>query len=444
MIAVVANGGSTDDGRPSKGRRFLFRIASVVFALILATVVAELALRIFTNALLGEERTAVFYDRYNTTPRGMYFHDPQAGMNFMWPSAEMTAHSHGYFWNHRTDARGFRNPPERQGTDVLLLGDSLIYGHGLDDDETVTSILHKDYGYSAYNMARQGDCLYQQYVLTRLFLDEFTPQTIMLFVFSNDLVDLGKTRDPGQIHLAPEIDLHNYAAIRGRIKQKGANKPRIPFYRRFIIPRLLVASGRSKKADAKGKGSAGKGRDKILALQRQGVLPPPGEVLDIEYARRVLSIPRFRRRITGNWRTLDAASLSVAEQYYRRILLDLKRRCDKRQTRLVVVNLALNQEGYWRKNSGRWGARFAKKSSVEISKEARDYVSDFVLDLRVRSVAQVGAMTAVVARDVQVEYLNLSEDFRAVDNYLPNDGHLSREGHSRLAERLNRLLSSNP
>lgn len=444
MIAVVVNGGSTDDGRSSKGRRLLFRIASVVFALILATVVAELALRIFTNVLLGEKRTAVFYDRYNTTPRGMYFHDLQAGMNFMWPSVEMTAYSHGYFWNHRTDARGFRNTPERQGTDVLLLGDSLVYGHGLDDDKTVTSILHKDYGYSAYNMARQGDCLYQQYVLTRLFLDEFTPQTILLFVFSNDLVDLGKIREPGQIDRAPEIDLHNYAAIRGRIKQKGANKPRIPFYRRFIIPRLLVASGRSQKADAKGKGSAGKRREKILALQRQGVLPPPGEVLDIEYARRVLSIPKFRRRITGNWRTLDAASLSVAEQYYRRILLDLKRRCDERQTRLVIVNLALIQDGYWRANIARSIGSIGEKFGIEITQEARDYVSDFKLDLRAKSVAQVGAMTAVVARDVQVEYLDLSKDFRSIDNYLPNDGHLSPEGHRRLAERLNRLLSSNP
>ncbi len=444
MIAVVTGGGSTDDGRPSKGRRFLFRIASVVFALILATVVAELALRIFTNALLGEKRTTVFYDRYNTTPRGMYFYDLQTGMNFMWPSAEMTAYSHGYFWTHRTDARGFRNPPERQGTDILLLGDSLIYGHGLDDDETVTSILHKDYGYSAYNMARQGDCLYQQYVLTRLFLDEFTPQTILLFVFSNDLVDLGKIRGPGQVHLAPEIDLHNYAAIRGKIKQKGANKPRIPFYRRLIIPRLLVALGRSKKADTKKKASAGEQEKKVLGLRQKGFLPQPGEPVTREHARRLLSIPKMRRRITGNWLTLDDKPLSETEQYYRRILLDLKRRCDKRQTRLVVVNLALNQEGYWRKNSGEWGARFAEKSSVEISKEARDYVSDFVLDVRVRSVAQVGVMTARVVADVQVEYLDLSQEFHSIDNYLPNDGHLSLEGHRRLAERLNRLLSSNP
>ena len=158
----------------------------------------------------------------------------------------------------------------------------------------------------------------------------------------------------------------------------------------------------------------------------------------------MLSIPQFRRRITGNWRTLDDKSLSEVEQYYQRILLDLKRRCDERQTRLVVVNLALNQEGHWRANIARSDASMGEKLGIEITQEARDYASDFKFDLRVKSVTQVGAMTAKVARDVKVEYLDLSEDFRSIENYLPNNGHLSKEGHSRLAERLHRLLSSKP
>lgn len=433
---------STGGGQSTKSRRIVFRITSILIALALATVIAEIALQTFTVSLLGEDRTAAFFDRYNTRPDGMYFRDRELGMNFMWPSAEMTAYSHGYFWTHRTDERGFRNPEDRRKTDILLLGDSMIYGHGLDDDETVASFLRREYGHHVYNMARQGDCLHEQYVLTRLFLDELSPQTILLFVFSNDLVDLTKTRNADQIDRAPEIEAYDYRAIRKRIARESEERPDDSFLRRFIIPKLLFSLKKSKRTNEKFKNRAAERKKKIMALQEEGVLPQFGETLDLEHARRVLSVPKLRRRITGNWRTLDGPSLSRVEHYYRRILLDLKHRCDARKAKLVVVNLALIQEDYWRANNARWGSQIEERLEFEITREARDYVLKSMFDLRARSAAQVGAVAAKVTRDIQIEHLDLSQDFRSIDNYLPNDGHLSRKGHEKLAERLHRMLSS--
>ncbi len=55
------------------------------------------------------------------------------------------------------DRRGFRNAVSRDRAEVSLLGDSMIYGQGVDIDETVGHYLESEMGKSVVNLARQGD-----------------------------------------------------------------------------------------------------------------------------------------------------------------------------------------------------------------------------------------------------------------------------------------------
>jgi hypothetical protein len=91
----------------------------------------------------------------------------------------------GLRWRHATDARGFRNP-DGVPTQVLLLGDSMIYGHGVEEPATVAGVLRREHAIAAYDMSRQGSCLYDDYVLLRLWLERLRPRQVVLFVFVND------------------------------------------------------------------------------------------------------------------------------------------------------------------------------------------------------------------------------------------------------------------
>ena len=440
-MGIIPPPGDETARSPVKRRFFLFRIATLLFGLILATIAAEIALRAFPEALLGVDLTSALYDPYNTTPLGMYFREPQARMNVMWPSLELKAYSHGYFWTHRTDARGFRNPMDRRATEILLFGDSVIYGHGVEDDQTVTSFLHRDYGYPVYNMARQGDCLYEHYRLIRLYLDELSPRTVLLFAFSNDLVDLAKTDAFARMDHLPEIEGYDYAAIRRSIEQRGRNRPSAPFHSQFLLGRLAAVrenpDGEKPRRGAKGRRPSAL----LLDLQSRGVLPQDVKTLDLGQAKQIVSIDRVRDRLEGGWRGLDAADLAPAEQYYLQILRDLRDRCREKGTRLVLVNLALDQGEYWRADVDKTLAKIERRIDLAVTPEAEKYLAGFMYDARVKMAAQVGSVLAEVAREDQIDYLDLSALFTAGDNYLENDGHLSAIGHRRLADLLHGYLS---
>lgn len=70
--------------------------------------------------------------KYSTQLGGIYYYDHRLQMNFMLPNHATTMYYNGYVWRHETDALGFRNKPLQVPTDVVLLGDSVVYGHGVD------------------------------------------------------------------------------------------------------------------------------------------------------------------------------------------------------------------------------------------------------------------------------------------------------------------------
>ena len=73
----------------------------------------------------------------------IYYQDRDLGMNFMIPNMKTRMYANGYVWEDATDALGFRNRPLPVPADVMLLGDSIVYGHGVEFPDTLGAQLEQ-------------------------------------------------------------------------------------------------------------------------------------------------------------------------------------------------------------------------------------------------------------------------------------------------------------
>ena len=93
-------------------------------------------------------------------------------------------------WQHQTDVLGFRNDPLHIPADVVLLGDSVVYGHGVNFEHTVGHLLERRTGLRVVNLGRQADCAYQQAYLLTTHLPVFRPRVVVHVFTQNDIEDL--------------------------------------------------------------------------------------------------------------------------------------------------------------------------------------------------------------------------------------------------------------
>jgi len=178
------------------GPRLLLSLC--VFWGLLELLLRVLALRLPAN--IGNEVVR----SYSCERGGIYFRDAPTGLQFCYPADHKRVIFNRRAWSHITDSRGFRNPP---GTicEVMLLGDSFIYGHGVEEPDTLAANLRNQHGWKAYNMARQGDTLCQEYLLFRLFAPVLKPRRVILFAFGNDFWDLKGNHQPRDLLDPPEL-----------------------------------------------------------------------------------------------------------------------------------------------------------------------------------------------------------------------------------------------
>jgi lysophospholipase L1-like esterase len=165
--------------------------ALMAWSLVFVTwiVVVEIFLRcfyeIFPQAVRNHLATG-----YHSGFTGIYNYDPETGMNVMKPHFERKMYFNGYRWHHRTDWMGFRNPADRSHADVVLLGDSMLYGHGLEEAHTVRHELEEIIGRPVSNLGIQGGSVYQEYQILKRFALKLEPKFIFLFFLANDIHDL--------------------------------------------------------------------------------------------------------------------------------------------------------------------------------------------------------------------------------------------------------------
>jgi hypothetical protein len=140
--------------------------------------------------LLGDTFANGVLTKYSTKPGGIYYFDPVLRMNFMLPSFETEMMYNGYRWHHQTDQYGFRNYENRTRADILLLGDSHTYGHGLEMEQTVGYFLEQLTGRAVYNLGRQADSSFQEAYLLTEQIARLQPQVVLYFFCENDIRDV--------------------------------------------------------------------------------------------------------------------------------------------------------------------------------------------------------------------------------------------------------------
>jgi hypothetical protein len=339
--------------------------SAAIFLLLL-----EGALRLFPS-VLGPRMANAVYSAYGAFPGGIYFVDRPTGVQFMRASYSTVNYFNGYRWHHRTDRFGFRDPPDLAERSVLLLGDSLIYGHGVEEEETVAHYLRSRYGIPAYNMARQGDCLFQEYVLLRTWTERFHPRRAQIFVFVNDFDDLLVYRSDEELADAPEIDRFDYPALRGRLLREGTDPP-YPLYRQLYRSRALRLLRAIGLEAVEGPWMA-----RAHAASPTSPLPYLRPILEEDTARRLFA-------------------------YYRRLLGDLGVRLREMGVELEVVFLYLDG--------------FAPGPQA---REAQDRLD--------RGLDGLCAELGIPYRVTHGVFTGCRECF------LPGDGHFTAEGHRRLA-----------
>jgi hypothetical protein len=173
----------------TRGRRIVAQIALAVASVLLVLGALELTLRRWPT-LLGQEFANGALTRYSTKADGIYYFDRRLRIYFMIPKYRTTMYYNGYVWQHQTDALGFRNDPLHVPADVVLLGDSVVYGHGVNFEHTLGHLLERRSGLRVANLGRQGDCAFQEAYLLTEYLPVFRPRVVVHVFTPNDIEDL--------------------------------------------------------------------------------------------------------------------------------------------------------------------------------------------------------------------------------------------------------------
>lgn len=161
--------------------------------LVASTCVCLLGLELVLRAqptLLGDVFANGVLSKYHTRPGGIYYQDRGLHMHFMIPNLKTQMYYNGYVWTHESDAYGFRNERTVPPADIVLLGDSYIYGHGVEFEFTVGHFLEQLTGWSVANLARQGDSAFQEAYILSEYITVFRPRFVFYVFSENDIPDL--------------------------------------------------------------------------------------------------------------------------------------------------------------------------------------------------------------------------------------------------------------
>lgn len=127
---------------------------------------------------------------YNDNLTGIYRYNPEMKMYLMRPNYEREMYFNGYRWHHKTDAMGFRNPVTFSSADVILLGDSMVYGHGVEESSTIRHFLEEMLQRPVANLGIQQNSIHQEYQVLKHFGMKLQPKYVFVFFMQNDIIDL--------------------------------------------------------------------------------------------------------------------------------------------------------------------------------------------------------------------------------------------------------------
>ena len=149
--------------------------------------------------IFGDDFANVILNKYHAGCDGVFEYDPILKINFMKPNFTTMNYANGYYWSHKTDKWGFRNPNNKDNA-ANLLGDSFIYGHDLNQNQTVAHYIEKFTNLSVMNLAQPGHSSFEEAYLLNQYGFRFKPKYVFYFFSLNDIVEVTNRLNKDEIN----------------------------------------------------------------------------------------------------------------------------------------------------------------------------------------------------------------------------------------------------
>lgn len=169
-------------------RNFLFYSFSIFLFTILGFFILEISLRFISSDLPLNIRWQL-EGSYSFSSDGIFKRPTRIRIPQMKPNVTKTVSYFHLSWTHQTDSLGFRNSSHKDSTDILLIGDSMVYGHGVNQDSTLTEFFQTLSGKSTYNAGVSGGSLLVYMETLPLLIQRLNPRIIFHFIHFNDPED---------------------------------------------------------------------------------------------------------------------------------------------------------------------------------------------------------------------------------------------------------------
>lgn len=198
---------------------FLFAYTLGVWLLTASALIFEGTLRVAPGILAGQAAN-IAYGGYHTGPGGIYRRDRHLG-NALRPDTVRRICWNGHWWRHQTNHAGYRGTA-LASPEVVLLGDSMIYGHGVDQDGTVADQLARRSGKGVANLGQQGTCATQALALIERHGSDWQPRWVIHCAHPNDIAESTTW------YAEPELE---------EFLQTGISEPSVPLAKEKFRPR---------------------------------------------------------------------------------------------------------------------------------------------------------------------------------------------------------------
>jgi hypothetical protein len=357
---------------------FLLFFATMMAASIIAAV--EATLRLAPEIVNGAVANHTF-GGYHSMASGIYERDRRLGYALK-PACSCKLFANGHWWHHETNAAGFRGEAVSRA-DAVFLGDSMVYGHGVDNHDTVASRFQSLSDRPVANLGQQGTCLIQMDMLLRRHGARLQPRVVFVCSHFNDIHEAAQWY--------PDEELSRYVAeayeplAHRHYWPKPAWRIDHHVWNDHLAPSLRFAGAIAGWRKALDEGVTLKSTRASVHLQRPFV--PSNEMIDNPFA---------------PWHTEAARTDRLGWQAHVRALANIQLQCREMSARLILFDLG-----------------YPEAFSKAVEEQA----------------LVLGATYSPAGR------IALQHALRGEDIYLANDGHWSANGSRVIASELWRSLS---
>lgn len=157
------------------------RLAVPATVLLLTVLAAEAVLRLGID-VLPKNFQNILLSRYNRRPDGIYYRHDAWNINVLKPDRHMEIYYNALHWRHQTNDISIRSDRPVRQADIIALGDSFIYGHGVDIEDTLCRNLEKISQKSVANLGVQGDYPVSQFIRLKQLGLYLRPKLVLFFI----------------------------------------------------------------------------------------------------------------------------------------------------------------------------------------------------------------------------------------------------------------------